>query len=492
MPIRLLIILLLIVPAFETPAPAPYGPVPSPRQLLWHEMELYAFVHFSPNTFTDREWGYGDEDPGLFNPTDFDPDQIMTALKSAGMKGVILTAKHHDGYCMWPTLTTDHNISRSRWRDGRGDVVREFADASRRHGLKFGVYLSPWDRNNSQYGKPEYVDLYREQLRELLTWYGPLFEVWHDGANGGDGYYGGARETRRIDKTKYYDWPNTWELVRRWQPNAVIFSDAGPDIRWVGNEKGIAGDPAWATVKSEGVYPGREGIEKLLNSGERDGETWRPAECDVSIRPGWFWHENQNDKVKTPRQLLDLYFLSVGRGGSFLLNVPPDRRGRIHENDVRSLAGFGELLRKTFAVNLAAGAGLKASNVRGSDSRFDPANLLDADRYSYWATDDGVTTAELEIDLRGEKRFNIVRLRENIKLGQRIDRFSIEYWKDGGWAEFGAGTSIGAQRLVRAQPVTTNKLRLRILQSAAAPCLSDFGLFLEHGVPPSGGLSIKE
>jgi alpha-L-fucosidase len=360
---KLLLVLLCSIPALAIawpPAPVsppkPYGAVPTQRQLRWHELETYAFVHFTTNTFTDKEWGYGDEDPKIFNPTDFDADQIITALKAGGMKGVILTAKHHDGFCLWPTSTTEHNVSKSAWRNGRGDVVREFADAARRHGLKFGVYLSPWDRNNANYGRPEYVAMYREQLRELLTKYGELFEVWHDGANGGDGFYGGARERRKIDKTRYYDWPTTWALVRRWQPNAVVFSDAGPDIRWVGNEKGIAGDPCWATINGENIYPGQEGVEKQLNSGDRNGTVWRPAECDVSIRPGWFWHEKENDRVKSPQQMMDLYFASVGRGASFLLNVPPDRRGRIHENDAKALAEFGDRLRQMLAVNFARGA----------------------------------------------------------------------------------------------------------------------------------------
>ncbi|HWQ31811.1 MAG TPA: alpha-L-fucosidase [Blastocatellia bacterium] len=463
----------------RTIAPQPYGAVPSARQLRWHELEMYAFLHFSPNTFTDREWGYGDEDPNIFNPANFNADQIVSALKAGGMKGVILTAKHHDGFCLWPTKTTRHSVVSSQWMNGKGDVVKALAEACRKHGLKFGVYLSPWDRNNANYGRPEYLQLYREQLRELLTSYGPIFEVWHDGANGGDGFYGGAKETRRIDKTKYYDWPQTWALVRKFQPDAVIFSDAGPDVRWAGNEKGIAGDPCWSTMNPEGIYPGLAGIEKRLNSGDRNGAAWRPAECDVSIRPGWFWHEKENGKVKTPRQLLDLYFVSVGRGASFLLNVPPDRRGLLGENDVRSLREFGELLRRMYAVNYASGATAKASNVRGGDERFAAAKMLDADRNTYWATDDNVTAATVEFDLGREQSFNVVRLRETISLGQRIDEFAVDVWRDNGWTEFGKGTSIGALRLLRGEQVTTRKVRVRIIKAAASPCLSDFGLFAE-------------
>lgn len=480
----LLFVAMLMLPGWHalsgyraTTPPRPYGAVPSERQLRWHELELYAFVHFTTNTFTDKEWGYGDEDPNIFNPTDFDAEQIVTSLKAGGMKGVILTAKHHDGFCLWPTKTTTHSVARSAWKNGRGDVVRAFADACKKHGMKFGVYLSPWDRNQASYGRPAYIELYRAQLRELLTQYGEIYEVWHDGANGGDGFYGGARESRRIDKTSYYDWPTTWALVRSLQPNAVIFSDAGPDVRWVGNEKGIAGDPCWATINATGIYPGAEGIEKRLNSGERDGAIWRPAECDVSIRPGWFWHESQNDKVKTPRQLLDLYFVSVGRGASFLLNVPPDRRGRLHENDVQSLQGFGALLRQMYAVNLARGARAKASNVRGNDRRFSAAQAIDQDRFSYWATDDGVTTAELELDLNAEKTFDVVRLRENIRLGQRVDDFAVDVWQGNQWVTFAKGTGIGAQRLLRGERVTTRKVRLRIISAAASLCISEISLF---------------
>lgn len=475
----LILVLGVALPLAAVKPPKPYGAIPSERQLRWHELETYGFVHFTTNTFTDKEWGYGDEDPKIFNPTDFSADQIVTTLKAGGLKGLILTAKHHDGFCLWPTKTTDHNISRSPWRNGKGDVVKELADACRRHGMKFGVYLSPWDRNNAHYGKPEYVEIYRQQLRELMTNYGELFEVWHDGANGGDGFYGGARERRKIDKTNYYDWPATWNLVRQLQPNAVVFSDAGPDIRWVGNEKGIAGDPCWTTINGEKIYPGQEGIEKQLNSGDRGGSVWRPAECDVSIRPGWFWHENQNDKVKQLQQLKDLYFASVGRGASFLLNVPPDRRGRIHENDAKSLQQFGDWLRQTYAVNLAKGAKAKASNVRGNDKQFAAEKVLDADCFSYWGTDDQVTTAELELELGAEKTFDVVRVRENIRLGHRIDEFAVDVWTEGHWSEFGKATGVGAQRLLRGQKVTTRKVRLRVVKASASLGVSEVGLFLQ-------------
>jgi alpha-L-fucosidase len=465
-------------------APSPYEVVPTARQLQWHNLEVYSFLHFTTNTFTDKEWGYGDEDPAIFHPTAFDADAIVSALKAGGMTAVILTCKHHDGYCLWPTKTTEHSVRQSKWRDGKGDVVREISAAAARHGLKFGVYLSPWDRNTAKYATPAYIDMYRAQLRELLTGYGPIFEVWHDGANGGDGFYGGAREKRRIDKKTYYDWPRTWELVRQLQPDAVIFSDVGPDIRWVGNEKGIAGDPCWARFEPVGEDGGAASPgdvrTKDSTSGNRHGSRWLPAECDVSIRPGWFWHEKENAKVKTPEQLMNLYYQSVGRGGSFLLNIPPDRRGLLHENDVASLRTFGDRLRGTFETNLAARAKVLASNERGKEKNFRAAQLLDGNRATAWVTDDSVTTPEVTFDLREQTKFNVVRLREDLRLGQRVEAFALDQWKDGAWQQFHTGTSIGSCRLVRTPAdIGTNRVRLRITQSPVCPALSEFGLYLE-------------
>jgi alpha-L-fucosidase len=424
------------------------GPLPSQQQLAWSKLEYYNFLHFTVNTFTDREWGNGDEDPNIFNPTAFDADAICETLRDSGSKGVILTCKHHDGFCLWPTKTTDHCIRSSKFRNGKGDIVKDISEAARRHGLKFGVYLSPWDRNQGTYGTPQYIDLYRRQMHELLTGYGELFEIWHDGANGGSGYYGGAKETRTIDKLHYYDWAKTWQIERELQPNACRFSDAGPDIRWVGNEKGIAGETCWATFTphnakgGEGV-PG-DVVESELNSGTRFGKFWMPAECDVSIRPGWFWHEAENAKVKTPQQLLDLHLVSVGRGASFLLNVPPDRRGLIHENDAASLRAFGKLKRDIFSRNLAAGAKREG----------------------------------LTLTLPKPQTFNLVQLREDIAQGQRVAAFNVEYASASGWKKFGAGTSIGMGRILRsASPVTTDRIRLQITETSAPPVISDFALF---------------
>jgi alpha-L-fucosidase len=445
-------------------------------------METYGFLHFTVNTFLDKEWGYGAEDPRVFNPTAFDAEAIVKALKAGGMTGVILTCKHHDGFCLWPTRTTEHSIKSSLWRGGKGDVVREISEAARRHGLKFGIYVSPWDRNHSQYGMPEYVTVYRRQLRELLTEYGPIFEVWHDGANGGAGYYGGARETRTIDKHSYYRWPETWKLVRELQPDAVIFSDAGPDIRWVGNENGIAGETCWATCTPVGMKGGPaapgDADPKILNSGTRNGNQWLPAECDVSIRPGWFWHEPENDKVKSPEQLFDLYLKSVGRGASFLLNVPPDRRGLLHEKDVSSLRSFGSKVRQVFSRNLASKGRVAASNVRGSSSEFHAANLLDGNPDTYWATDDDVTTAEVVVEFPRQVRFDFVRVREKIRLGQRVEGIAVDSFSDGNWRPLGSATGVGACRILATSgPVTTDRVRLRVTGSAVCPALSEFGLF---------------
>lgn len=458
--------------------PKPYGPVPSPRQLHWHELEFYGFVHFTINTFTDKEWGYGDEDPALFNPTNFDAEQIARVAKAAGMKGLILTAKHHDGFCLWPSKYTEHSIKYSPWKNGRGDVVKEISDACRKYGLKFGIYLSPWDRNRADYGRPEYLTYFRNQLRELLTNYGPIFEVFLDGANGGDGFYGGARETRRIDRETFYDWPGTWQMIRELQPDACLFSDAGPDVRWAGNERGIAGETCWATLNAADFVPGRAD-QARLNHGDRTGGQWVPAECDVSIRPGWFYHAAEDAKVRSPQNLADIYYASVGRGASMLLNLPPDRRGRINEADERSLREFRRMLDATFANDLAQAARVTASNVRGGDRRFQPQNVIDNRRESFWATDDVVRTPEVVFDFKREVTFNVVRLREYLPLGQRVEAFAVDVWRDGRWTEFANGTSIGNCRLLRKQSVTALKVRLRITQAPVCPAISEFALFAE-------------
>ena len=442
-------------------------------------MEFYGFLHFSINTFTDKEWGYGDESPSLFNPTAFDADQIVGTAAAAGMKGLILTAKHHDGFCLWPSKYTQHSVKKSPWRNGRGDVVREISSACRKHGLKFGIYLSPWDRNHKDYGRPEYLNYFRNQLRELLTSYGPIFEIFLDGANGGDGYYGGARETRRINRDTYYDWPTTWNLVRKLQPDACLFSDAGPDVRWVGNERGVAGDPLWNTLNKDDFAPGRAD-EARLNRGDRPGSHWVPAECDVSIRPGWFYHSSEDSKVKSAPTLVDLYYASVGRGGSFLLNLAPDRRGQIPEPDINSLREFRRLLNATFRDDYAQRARVSASNTRGNgDRRFSSSNVIDGKLDTYWTSDEQITTPELIVHLDRERTFNVVRMREYLSLGQRVEAFALDVWKDNQWQEFARGTSIGNCKLVRSKPVTTTKVRLRITQAPVCPAISELALFAE-------------
>ena len=458
--------------------PEPYGPTPSPRQLRWHELEFYGFLHFTINTFTDKEWGYGDESPSMFNPTDFDAEQIVSTAAAAGMRGLILTCKHHDGFCLWPSKYTEHSVKNSPWRNGRGDVVREISDACRKHRLKFGIYLSPWDRNHKDYGRPEYLTYFRNQLRELLTSYGPVFEIFFDGANGGDGYYGGARETRKIDRDTYYDWPTTWNLVRTLQPDTCLFSDAGPDVRWVGNERGIAGDPLWSTLNKDDFAPGRAD-EARLNRGDRPGSHWVPAECDVSIRPGWFYHPSEDSKVKSTPTLVDLYYASVGRGASFLLNLAPDRRGQIPDADVKSLRGFRRILDATFGTDLAHRARASANNTRGNDRRFSAQNVIDRRRDTYWTTNDDITTPELIVDLDRERRFNVVRVREYLPLGQRVEAFALDVWKNNEWQEFARGTSIGNCKLVRGKAVTTTKVRLRITQAPVCPAISELALFAE-------------
>lgn len=481
------------LPAPKTPPPAPYGVLPSERQVRHAEIEQYAFIHLTLNTFTDKEWGFGDEKPQQFNPTAFDADQIAGIFQEAGMQGVVLTCKHHDGFCLWPTKTTGHNISKSPYKQGGGDLVKDIAEAARRHGMKFGVYLSPWDRNSALYGKPEYVtEVYRGQARELLSNYGEIFELWLDGANGGDGYYGGARERRNIDRRTYYDWPATWAMVRQLQPGACIFSDVGPDLRWVGNESGYALDPCWATYTPvgpdgtpESAGPGQTRHEDGQR-GTRNGKFWIPAEVDVSIRPGWFWHERENAKVKPPRRLWKIYLESVGRGASLILNVPPDRRGIVHENDAASLRAFGRALKATYATNFAEGARFEASNVRGNDAGWGAERLVDSDRWSAWITDDAVTTPSVELTLKKASTFNFIRLREDIRLGQRVEGVAVDARVDGGWKELGRAQSIGSCRLWQIPAVTTDKVRLRVTQSPVCPALSDFGLYLAPELPEMG------
>ena len=319
----LLLSISILLPACKqsVPPPSPVFPVPTDRQLAWHEMEQYAFVHFTTNTFTDKEWGYGDESESVFNPSAMDVKQWTKTFKAAGLKGLVLTCKHHDGFCLWPSQYTEHSVKNSPYKQGKGDVVTEVEKACRADGLKFGVYLSPWDRNRADYGSPSYIEYYRNQLKELFPAHSPIFEMWFDGANGGDGFYGGTKEKRKIDGKTYYNWPKTLKLVRGMEPNVIFFSDAGPDIRWCGNERGFISETNWNTITADSLYAGKSGIENLLNTGSENGKNWIPAEVDVSIRPGWFYHASEDSKVKTPEQLFDIYLSSVGRGANLILNI---------------------------------------------------------------------------------------------------------------------------------------------------------------------------
>jgi len=448
----------------------PYGATPSARQLAWHRMEQNAFVHFTINTFTDREWGYGDEDPAIFNPRDFDADQIVSAARAANLRGLIITAKHHDGFCLWPSAFTEHSVKNSPYKNGKGDIVGELAEACRRQGLKFGIYLSPWDRNHPDYGRPAYITFFRNQLRELLTRYGPIYEVFFDGANGGDGYYGGAREMRKIDAVPYYDWPSIIDFVHQLQPMACTFDPVGADLRWVGNEEGEAGDPCWATMDDKGFTPEKG------NAGVRGGSVWWPAEADVSTRYGWFWHAYEDGQSRSPANLMKIYFDTVGRSAGLLLNLAPDTRGRITDEDVGNLATFGKAVRDMYATDLARGAAASASSARPGHPA---AHVLDGKPDSFWTSADGTMTPMLTLDLGAAKTFDVVRLAEHLPLGLRVDRFAVDITQAGGWREVVAKQGIGSQRVVRLDaPVSARHVRLRIVAATAEPAITEFGVYL--------------
>jgi alpha-L-fucosidase len=424
--------------ARRVPAAQPPVPRPTASQLAWQRDELAMFIHFGMNTFTDREWGDGREDPAIFAPTRLDARQWARVARASGFRAMILTAKHHDGFCLWPSATTAHTVVRSPWRSGAGDLVREFVDACRAENLRAGLYLSPWDRNNPTYGdSPRYNDLYCDQLTELLTRYGPLAEVWFDGANGE-----GSNGRRQV-----YDWPRVWALVRKLQPDAVMFSDAGPDVRWCGNEKGIAGDPNWSAVDPSLVpYPGATGpgVTQALQHGNATGTVWRPAEADTSIRPGWFYHPAEDSRVRTVENLVDLYFQSVGRNSKLLLNVPPTPDGLLHDVDVSRLTAFHDRLRALFASDLAAGREVR-----------------------WRATND--RTAVAEVDLGRVVTPSIIRLEEDISRGQVVARYSITGADGGTWRPLASGTTIGYARLTRIEPAAVQRLRVTIDEAIAEP-----------------------
>ena len=472
----LLWIIVIVSACDQTSPPAPFGPLPSERQLAWHELEYYAFIHFNMNTFTDNEWGFGDEDPSLFNPAELDCRQWAQICKDAGMKGIIITAKHHDGFCLWPSKYTEHSVKNSSWKNGQGNVIRELADACKEFDLKMGVYLSPWDRNHADYGKPEYIKYYRDQLRELLSEYGEIFEVWFDGANGGTGYYGGANETRLIDRETYYDWPSTHKIVRELQPEAVMFSDAGPDIRWCGNERGWVNATNWNLLRLDEYFPGCNCAEQL-QTGDEDGTHWVPAEVDVSIRPGWFYHESEDTLVKSLSDLMDIYYKSIGRGGSLLLNIPVDHRGLIHERDAERLSEFSNAIKTAFSIEKAAGQSIRASNVRSNSGKYKASNVNDRYNKTYWATDDSITSASIVINFKEPAEIDHFIVQEYIRLGQRIEAFSVEAFVNNQWTEVASGTTIGYQRILKFPVVNTTNIRFTILKSKACPVISNIELY---------------
>jgi alpha-L-fucosidase len=434
----------------------PARPVPSRPQLDWQRDELALFLHFGVNTFTDREWGDGREDPAIFAPSRLDARQWARAAKAGGFRAMILTAKHHDGFCLWPTRTTAHSVASSPWRAGRGDVVREFVDACRAEGLKAGLYLSPWDRHEPSYGdSPRYNDLYCEQLRELLTGYGALAEVWFDGANGE-----GPNGRRQV-----YDWPRVWRVVRRLQPGAVMFSDAGPDVRWIGNERGLAADTNWSTVDPAVVpYPGAGGdaVMRMLQQGDPAGSVWRPGETDVSIRPGWFSHPAEHQQVKTVEQIVELYFTSVGRNSKLLLNVPPTTEGLLHQTDVDRLAEAHRRLRAMFRVDLAAHRSVAWSAAAGR-------------------------SAVAEIDLGRTVAVGISDLREEVSRGQLVARYRLEGAADDAWQIFARGTTIGFRKLDRFPPIPVRRVRLVIEDAVATPRPVRIALYAATLGQSSGG-----
>ena len=458
----------------QVKAPAPFGPVPNENQLRWQQMEYYAFVHFSLNTYTDQSWGYGNESVNLFNPEKLDCRQWARICKQAGMKGIILTAKHHCGFCLWPSKYTEYSVKNAPWKNGKGDVVREMADACKEYGLKLGIYLSPWDRNSADYGKPEYITYFRNQLTELLTNYGPIFEIWFDGANGGSGYYGGANETRKIDAKTYYDWSNTYKLIRKLQPNIVIWNDGGDrgDLRWVGTEGGSVGETNWSLLNATGDVP-----FNMLHYGVESGDSWVPAEVNTSIRPEWFYHPGEDTKVKTVPQLMEIYYNSIGRNGSLLLNFPIMPNGLIHPNDEKAALAFARAVKDVFAVNLALSSKVTASNVRGNSKQFDAANTIDNSKETYWATDDDVAKASLTINLGKATTFNRFLAQEYIRLGQRVKGFTVEAFAGGHWKDIAKGTTIGYKRILRFPTVTATQVRFTVTDSKACPLISNIGIY---------------
>lgn len=458
-------------------APEAILPIPQPKQVEWQKMETYAFVHFGLNTFNDREWGYGDSDPKTFNPKKLDCEQWVKTFVDAGMTGVILTAKHHDGFCLWPTQLTEYCIRNTPYKNGKGDIVGELAAACKKYGIKFAVYLSPWDRHQANYGSPEYVEYFHKQLKELMTRYGQVFEVWFDGANGGDGWYGGAKDSRSIDRKNYYNYPRIFETLDKLQPQAVVFSDGGPGCRWVGNESGYAGATNWSFLRAGEVYPGYANYREL-QYGHADGNQWTAAECDVSIRPGWFYHPEEDDKVKSVEHLTDLYYRSVGHNATLLLNFPVDRNGLVHPIDSANAVNFHKRILKELGNNLLAGIKPKVSNERGG--KYSAKAITDGKWDTYWATDPHVLNATVEFHLQRTEKVNRMMLQEYIPLGQRVKSFIVEYNVNDEWLPVKLNeetTTVGYKRLLRFETISTNKLRVRFIDARGPLCINNIEAF---------------
>ena len=446
------------------------NPIPTERQKIWQEMEYYAFIHFNMNTFTNMEWGFGDESPSTFNPSELDTDQWARIIKESGMKGIIITAKHHDGFSLWPSKYTEHSVKNSPWKNGKGDLIKDLEKSCKKYGLKLGVYLSPWDRNHPDYGTENYILYFRNQLTELLTNYGEIFEVWFDGANGGDGHYGGANEIRKVDKKTYYDWPNTHTIIRKLQPNAVIFSDAGPDIRWVGNEKGYASKTTWSNIYRDSLYGGMPDFYKF-SSGQEFGTHFIPTETDVSIRPGWYYHPKEDDKVKSLDKLIDIYFNSIGLNSSLLLNIPVDKRGLIHENDAQRMLELNQFVKNTFKNNL-----IKKSNLSFNNKSHPINKIVDRDIDTFCPFKSNENNI-IDISLDTEKLVDVFEISENINLGQRIKEFIFEIKVNEKWVTIEKGTTIGKKRLIKFEPLTVKDLRFTIYDSKDIPLISEIGLY---------------